>query len=130
MGYVTSSSGGFILPNSAMRVPDAAWIRKEHIEVLTKEERLRFPNLCPDFVIEVRSPSDSLTGQQEKMQEWIDNGCLLAWLIDLAEQNVHIYRKDGSVDVIGSFDEKVSGEDVLPGFNLELTKLKAIPQVE
>lgn len=123
-GYVTSSSGGFILSNGATRCPDAAWTKRERIEKLSEKELQRFPHLCPDFIIEVRSPSDSLKSQKDKMQEWIDNGCLLAWLIDLAEQKLYIYRKDSGADVIESFNKKVSGEEVLPGFELDLTNLK------
>lgn len=122
LGYTFDSSTGFTLPNGSMRSPDAAWINQEHWEKVPQEDKDRFAHICPDFVIELRSKSDSLKVLKQKMQEWVENGCRLAWLIDLAEQKVYIYRKDGSTDVIGTFDEKVSGEDVLPGFDLELTK--------
>jgi Uma2 family endonuclease len=120
LGRVFDSNGGFLLPNGAMRAPDAAFVRSDRWEALTEEEKEKFPPLCPDFVIELKSPSDRLAPLQEKMKEWIDNGCQLAWLIAPKEAQVYIYRADGSISIVKSFTEKLSGEEVLPGFELEL----------
>src|SRR5687768_4357939 len=81
-GIAFDSSGGFILPNSALRSPDVAWIRRSRLETLTTEQKKKFIPLCPDFVIELRSPTDSLSALQAKMQEYLDNGAQLGWLID------------------------------------------------
>ena len=119
LGYVFDSSGGFLLPNNSMRAPDVSWVEKSRYETLSEEQRKKFPPLCPDFVIELRSPSDALYILQEKMQEWIENGCQLAWLIDGESKQVFIYRKNGSTEVNG-FEVILSGEGVLPGFELDL----------
>ena len=124
LGVAFDSSGGFRLPNRAMRAPDAAWVRKERWERLTSEEQEKFPPLTPDFVIEIRSRSDSLEELQNKMQEWIENGCRLAWLIDPLEQKAYVYTPEGLTKTIETFDEKLSGGDVLPGFELDLSLLK------
>jgi Uma2 family endonuclease len=123
-GTLFDSSGGFILPNGAMRSPDAAWIRIDRWEALSEEEKEKFPPLCPDFVIELRSKTDSLKILQKKMQEWTDNGCRLAWLIDVQDQKVYIYRPGKKVETIDSFNTKLSGEQILPGFELDLNILK------
>lgn len=124
LGFGFDSSTGFQLPNGAMRSPDSAWIRKERWEKLSKEDQEKFAPLTPDFVIEVRSKSDSLKELRDKMHEWIDNGCRLAWLIDPVEQEAYVYTADGSVKAVNSFDEKLEGSDILPGFSLDLAVLK------
>jgi Uma2 family endonuclease len=124
LGITFDSSTGFSLPNRAMRSADVAWVRRERWEALTQEEREKFPPLCPDFVIELRSKSDRVEVLQEKMQEWIANGCQLGWLIDPANEMVYVYRAGGIVDTVDSFDATISGEDVLPGFELELKELR------
>ena len=124
LGYGFDSSTGFCLPNGAMRSPDAAWIKKEQWEQLSSDEQEKFAPLTPDFIIEVRSESDSLNELQDKMWEWMDNGCRLAWLIDPPEQKAYVYTPEGSMQTINSFDEKLSGGDVLPGFELDLLVLK------
>jgi len=123
LGYCFNSSAGFTLPNGAMRAADVAWISKERWDKLSQQEKDRFAHICPDFVIELRSKSDYLKGLQDKMKEWMDNGCRLAWLIDFEEKKVHVYRNDKSVEIIDSFDNKISGEDVLNGFELDLNKI-------
>jgi len=123
LGYSFNSSAGFTLPNGAMRAADVAWISKERWDKLSQQEKDRFAHICPDFVIELRSKSDYLKGLQDKMKEWMDNGCRLAWLIDFEEKKVHVYRNDKSVEIIDSFDNKISGEDVLNGFELDLNKI-------
>ena len=107
-----------------MRSPDASWIPKERWEQCSPDEQEKFLPLCPDFVIELRSPSDRLFDVQKKMQEWMDNGCRLGWLIDPVEGKTVVYREDGGNSVVESFDETISGEDVLPGFVLELKELR------
>ncbi len=124
LGVVFDSNGGFLLPNGGMRAPDTAFVLQERWEALTSEERRKFIPLCPDFVIELLSESDSLRQTKEKMQEWMENGCRLAWLIDPFAEIVSIYRADGSTSEVHGFDNTVSGEDVLPDFVLELKELR------
>jgi Uma2 family endonuclease len=122
LGEVFDSSTGFTLPNKADRSPDASWVEKSRWEALTAEQREKFIPLCPDFVIEILSPSDSLKKTQEKMQEYIDNGCRLGWLIKRKNPEVHIYRPGKAVEVLKS-PQTLSGEDVLPGFTLNLQRI-------
>ena len=122
-GIVFDSSAGFTLPDGAMRSPDTAWISKERWEKASENDKKRFAHICPDFIIELRSETDHLKMLQDKMEEWIDNGCRLAWLIDFKEKKVYVYRNDKTVEIIDSFDNKISGEDVLSGFELDLNKV-------
>jgi Uma2 family endonuclease len=122
LGVAFDSSTGFKLPNGAERSPDASWVKKERWESLTAEQQAKFAPLCPDFVVELRSPSDSLQNLQEKMREYINNGARLGWLIDRKNQQVEIYRPDRDVEILSSA-QTLSGEDVLPGFVLELTEI-------
>ena len=124
LGVTFDSSTTFRLPNTAMRSPDAAWIARERWNKLTTKEQEQFPPLCPDFVIELRSRTDSLAGLGKKMQEWMENGCRLGWLIDVKGQATHVYRPGREVQKIASFDVSLSGEEVLPGFTLDLRELK------
>jgi Uma2 family endonuclease len=119
-GIVFDSNASFTLPNKAIRSPDVSWISKERHKSLPMEERKRFAHICPDFVIELKSDSDSLKQLKEKMEEWIENGCRLGWLIDTDERKVYVYRSNGVVLERG-FDETITGEDVLPGFTLNLS---------
>jgi Uma2 family endonuclease len=123
LGIVFDSSGGFSLPNRAMRSPDAAWVTVERWNELTEEEKEGFPPLCPDFVIELKSKTDSLKTLKLKMQEWLENGCRLAWLIDIEEKQVYIYRPQQEAEVYSFSEGKLSGEEVLPGFSLNLQVL-------
>lgn len=118
-GKVTGASGGFILPNSANRAPDAAWLSQEQLDSLTPEQRKKFAPLCPFFLIEVRSPSDVLKKLKEKMEEYLANGCQLGWLIDPDNKQVHVYRPGQEVQVLEN-PQTVSGEPELPGFVLDL----------
>jgi Uma2 family endonuclease len=122
-GHVFDSSGGFVLPSGAMRSPDAAWVARERWERLTDEQRDKFPPLCPDFVAELRSESDRLHTLQEKMAEWIENGCRLACLIDPTRERACVYRPGVAPREV-SFTEALSGEEVLPGFTLPLEQLR------
>jgi Uma2 family endonuclease len=118
-GIAFDSSTCFKLPNGADRSPDASWIKLERWNALTDEEKQKFPPLCPDFAIELLSPSDSLKTTQEKMREYIDNGVYLGILINRKSRQVEIYRPGKEVEVLES-PATVSGEDVLKGFVLNL----------
>ncbi len=113
------SNGGFILPNGALRAPDASWVSRERLSSLTAEQKKRFLPLCPDFAIELRSPSDPLPKVGAKMREYIENGAKLAWLLDPEERKAHIYKANGSVEIFAN-PESLSGDPELPGFSLEL----------
>ena len=121
-GIAFDSSTGFKLPNGADRSPDASWIKLERWNTLTDEEKQKFPPICPDFVIELLSPSDSLKTTQEKMREYIDNGVGLGLLINRKSRQVEIYRPGKEVEVLDS-PATVSGEDVLKGFVLNLVMI-------
>ncbi|MEG3848935.1 Uma2 family endonuclease [Microcoleus sp. herbarium19] len=122
LGEVFDSSTGFTLPNKADRSPDVSWVEKSRWEALTPEQREKFIPLCPDFVIEILSPSDSLKKTQDKMQEYIDNGCRLGLLINRKKQQVEIYRPDREFQVLQA-PQSISVEDVLPGFTLNLRQI-------
>jgi len=122
LGLAFDSSTGFKLPNGANRSPDAAWIKRERWEALATEEKEKFAPLCPDFVVELRSKTDSLEKLQAKMQEYIENGARLGWLLDRKNQRVEIYRLNEEVEILQS-PSFLSGEDVLPGFVLELKNI-------
>lgn len=119
-------SAGFSLANKAMRAPDASWITIEKWEQLTEEQKDEFPPVCPDFVCEIMSPSDRLGSMQEKMEEWIANGCRLGWLIQPKSERAFIYRPNTDVETISSFDAILSGGDVLPSFTFDLKRLRRI----
>ena len=118
-GVVFDSSGGFRLPNNAMRAPDAAWVSRSRLAGLTSEEKRKFLPLCPDFVIELRSPSDRLNDQKAKMEEYRENGAVLGWLIDPIERQVYVYRPDLPVEQLDN-PGRVSADPELAGFVLEL----------
>ena len=121
-GLSFDSSTGFRLPNGAIRSPDAAWVRRESWHALSPEQRRGFAPLCPDFVLELRSPSDQLSGLQDKMQEYIDNGARLAWLLDPLEKRAYIYRSGRPVEQRDD-PPTLRGDPVLPGFVLRLDVL-------
>ena len=121
-GVCFDSSTGFTLPNGAKYSPDSSWIERNRWDALSNEEQEGFAPLCPDFVIELRSHSDSLSRLQNKMQEYIENGAHLAWLIDSLNRQIYIYLPDHDVEVLND-PETVSGEPLLPGFVLNLHEL-------
>ncbi len=124
LGKVFDSSTEFKLPSGAYRCPDVAWVKLERWQALTKEEQKRFPPICPDFVIELRSESDVLEKLRLKMREYRDNGARLGWLIDPQTPLVEIYRPQQDVEVLNfSVDcpPQLFDEEVLPGFILDLT---------
>lgn len=119
LGVCFDSSTCFKLPNGADRSPDVSWIKQERWDTLTPEQKEKFPPIAPDFVLELMSPTDSLKKTQEKMQEYMKNEVRLGWLIDRKTRRVEIYRLRQEVEVLESPTE-LSGEDVLPGFVLNL----------
>lgn len=121
-GATFDSSSGFRLINGAVRSPDAAWIRRSRLNALTTDERKKFVPLCPDFVIELRSSTDSLNLLLEKMQEYLDNGAQLAWLIDPEQRRVYVYRPNEPVQELDK-PETVSGDPLLSGFELDLREI-------
>ena len=121
-GVSLSSTSRFRLPSSALRGPDAAWITQERYDALTEREReTAFPG-APDFVVEIRSISDNLRPLQRKMQQWMDGGARLGWLIDPRQRRVHIYRPGQSEPETLNNPETLDGEDVLPGFTFPVRR--------
>ena len=125
LGEAFDSSTGFKLPNGAILSPDAAWVSRQRWESLTSQQRKGFVPLCPDFVVELRSESDSLTKLQAKMQEYIDNGAKLGWLIDPQNRQVEIYRPSRDVKVLEN-PTVLSGEDILSGFVINLQRILSV----
>lgn len=121
-GIAFDSSTGFTLPNGAIRSPDASWITQERWNTLTPEQHAGFAPICPDFVIELRSPSDRLSEVQAKMQEYIENGARLGWLIDPLDKRVYVYRPDQPVEMLDDPSE-IREDSVLPGFVLRVREL-------
>jgi Uma2 family endonuclease len=121
-GVSTDSSTGFRLPGGGDRSPDAAWVRRERLAQLTQEQKRKFLPLCPDFVIELLSPTDDLTDLQAKMQEYINSGARLGWLIDPENRRVYVYRPGAAVEILENVNQ-LSGEPELPGFTLELSEI-------
>lgn len=117
-GIGFDSSTGFILPNGAERSPDVAWVRKSRWEALTPGQRERFVPLCPDFVVELKSPSDDLRELRAKLAEYMENGAQLGWLIDPEDRSVTVFRPGRAPETLPD-PAQVSGEPVLPGFVLE-----------
>lgn len=124
LGDIFESNGGFLLPDNSIRVPDLAWLAPRRWNTLNDDEQDRFMPICPDFVTELISKSDVLKNTQEKMQSWMDNGRRLAWLIHPNKEKAFIYRPEQAVEEIQGFDQKLSGEDVLLGFELDLSILR------
>jgi Uma2 family endonuclease len=125
LGEAFESSTGFILPNGANRSPDASWVSSTRWNALTVEEKGTFPQICPDFVVELRSASDNLAPLQEKMREYLANGAVLGWLIDPKNRQVEIYRVGQEVEVLENPVE-LSGEATLPRLIINLQKIWAI----
>jgi Uma2 family endonuclease len=120
-GLSFDSSAGFTLPSGSIRSPDASWIVRERWEALSKEDRRKFAPICPDFAVELTSPSDESRRPRvrKKMREYVEQGARLAWLIDPDKDEVEIYRPGQPVELL-TRPERLSGENVLPGFVLEL----------
>ncbi|NJL60731.1 MAG: Uma2 family endonuclease [Methylacidiphilales bacterium] len=122
LGKAFDSSTGFKLPNGSTRSPDASWITQERWDILTPQQRKKYLPLCPDFAIELVSESDDLADTQAKMREYIQNGLRLGWLINPQDKQVEIYRPNQEVEVLNS-PTSLSGEDILPGFILDLRNI-------
>jgi Uma2 family endonuclease len=118
-GIAFDSSAGFTLPNGAIRSPDASWIQQVRWERLTPQQKRKFAPICPDFVLELMSPSDDLTVIQGKLEEYRDNGAQLGWLIAPETQEVHIYRSGQPIEILNR-PNTLSGEEILPGFVLNI----------
>ncbi len=121
-GVVFDSSGGFQLPNGAIRSPDAAWVLRSRLMQLTFEQKQKFLPLAPDFVVELRSPSDRAIDLQDKLQEYVDNGVRVGWLVDPIEQQVLVYRPGKKLEQV-SGARGLSGYPELPGFLLNLVEI-------
>ncbi|MCY7410590.1 MAG: Uma2 family endonuclease [Chitinophagales bacterium] len=123
-GYLFDSSTGFKLADGSIRSPDASFVLKEKWEALTEKEKKSYSPMYPDFVVELMSPSNDLEEMQDKMQMYMSNGCRLAWLIDQENEKVFVYHSPFSFDVIEGFNKIISGEEVLPEFELDLSILR------
>ena len=121
-GVAFESSAGFTLPNGAVRSPDASWVRKTRLRKLPVRHRHKFAPMCPDFVAELRSPSDHLATLKAKMQEYIENGAQLGWLLDPKRRQVYVYRPHAQVQRLDD-PKSLSGAPVLPGFVLDLRRI-------
>ena len=119
LGFTFDANGGYDLPNGGTRAPDASWVRRDRWEALTLEQRQKFLPLCPDFLVEVLSPTDSLTETRRKMEEYKENGARLGWLINPRRKQVEVYRPGQEAEVLDN-PASLSGDDVLPGFVLSL----------
>lgn len=122
LGIAFGSCTGFTLPNSAVRSPNASWLKRDRWDVLTQEQKEKFAPVCPDFVLELCSATDCWKRLQDKMHEYLENGTRLGWLIDFETQKVEIYRQGQEVEVLEN-PVSLSGEDVLPGFVLNLESI-------
>ena len=122
LGEAFDSNGCFRLPNGSERAPDASWVSRQRWDALTPEEQDTFPPLCPDFVVELMSPSDSLEKTRAKMREYMENGAQLGWLINRKKRQVEVYRPSKDVEILENA-QTVSGENVLPGFVLDLVPI-------
>jgi Uma2 family endonuclease len=123
LGYIFDSSTAFKLPNGAIRSPDLAFVKKLRWDSLSLRDRKKFPPLCPDFVIEILSESDSLLYLQEKMEEWMKNGCKLAWLLDFDSGNVNIYKENQNPIILNGLEHILSDKEILPDFELDLLSI-------
>lgn len=122
VGISFDSSGGFRLPDGSIRSPDASWVSRSRWSSLSDAQQASFPPICPDFVIELRSPSDKLAAAQAKMKMWIENGALEAWLIDPERTEISVYRSDDSLEQY--FDpSSVQGHGVIAGFELVMANV-------
>lgn len=122
LGKVSDSNGAYTLPNGAVYAPDVAWVSNTRWALVTVEDRKKFAHVCPNFVIELMSESDTLAEAKAKMEEWMENGVQLGWLIDPKESKTYIYRENGE-RIIQDFSQKLLGENVLPHFEMNLSEI-------
>jgi Uma2 family endonuclease len=123
-GHTFDSSTGFTLENTAVRSPDASWMSDERYKSVEYVELKKFAKITPEFVVELMSETDSVKDLQEKMEEYLENGVLLGWLINPKTEEVFIYREDGTISKVVGFDNKLSGENILQGFEFDLNLLR------
>lgn len=121
-GIVFDSLTGFRLPKGSILSPDASWVEKSRWKALTQQERDSFAPICPEFIIELRSPTERLKNLQNKMSEYLSSGLILGWLIDAIDNKVEIYRTGKQVEILDK-PSNLSGENVLLGFNLDLSEI-------
>lgn len=124
LGHVYESSAGFKLPDASVRSPDAAWLSAAQWAKLTPEQRRKFPPVCPEFMLEVKSPSDDVADLQAKMEIYLANGMLLGFLLDVETETAYVYRPGQPAQTVQGYDQALSGEPVLPGFALDLRPLR------
>ncbi len=124
-GRAVGSSVGYLLPDGAVLSPNASWVSPERLATVTPEQLRKFPPLCPDFIIEVKSPSDRIPTLQAKMEQWLTNGVRLGFLIDTETETAYVYAPGQPLHTVQGFENELSGEPVLPGFRLDLRELKA-----
>ena len=125
LGITFDSSTGFKLPNGADRSPDSAWIANERWNALPAGQKKRFASIAPDFVLELRSDDQSLTELREKMDEYMDCGCRLGWMVDPQNRRTYVYTANGDIQTV-KFDEVLSGGDVMPGLEVYLGKILGV----
>lgn len=123
-GRVLDSSVGYTLPDGAVLSPDASWVSPERLATVTAAQLQKYPPLCPDFIMEIKSPSDRIPTLQAKMAQWLANGVRLGFLIDTESEMAYVYAPGQPMQIVTGFDKKLSGESVLPGFLLHLRELK------
>jgi Uma2 family endonuclease len=124
LGKFFDSSTAFRLPKGGIRSPDVGFVSNAKWDALSTEDKKKFPPVCPEFVVELLSDSDSLETSQKKMDEWLHNGCQLAWLIDIDENKVYIYRQNKEVEILEDLNRILSGEEILPEFTLDLKEIE------
>ncbi|UOQ68261.1 Uma2 family endonuclease [Hymenobacter volaticus] len=125
LGEYFDSNTGFTLPDTSVLSPDASWVSAEKWNALTTEQQDKFAPVCPEFVVELKSSSDSTKTLQAKMLDWLRNGVQLAWLVVPETETAYIYRPgQPEPEVVQGFDNELSGEDILPGFRLRLAELR------
>ena len=124
LGHILDSNSGFFLPNEALRSPDAAWVSNEKWSKYTPEELSKFAYMVPEFIIELKSPSDHISQLKKKMIEWMENGVLLGWLIDPDKEVVYVYNQSNDFKEVEGFDQNLTGEPILKGFEMVLSELR------
>lgn len=123
-GLVFDSSAGFTLPDGSVKSPDASWLSIDKWKNLTSTQKEKFAPVCPEFVVELKSKTDSLSELKTKMKEWLANGTLLGWLIDPEKEITYIFQPNSEEVAVAGFDQTLSGNPILPGFTLQLAKLR------
>ena len=123
-GIIFDSSTGFTLPDDSVLAPDASAISHQKWNALTLDQKKKFPPICPEFIVELKSESDQITDLQQKMQNWLNNGIQLGWLIDPDNEKVYIYQPDEAVEIIEGFDQQLPAGEVLKDFALDLTLIR------